>query len=101
MVRWLSRPLQLLDDLAARHGPVFSIHLPRLAQPMVFFAEPAAVRELWTGDPDVLHAGEANVILRSILGDGSVILLDGERHLAERRLLLPPFHGERMRAYAG
>jgi cytochrome P450 len=99
MVRWLRTPLHLLDDLTARYGRVFSIRLPRLPQPMVFFAEPAAVRDLWTGDPEVLRAGEANIILRPIVGDGSLLLLDGERHLRERRLLLPPFHGERMRTY--
>ena len=47
----------------------------------------------------MLHAGEANVILRSVLGGNSILLLDGERHLRERRLMLPPFHGDRMRAY--
>ena len=99
MVRWLRTPLPMLDDLSARYGRVFSIRLPRLPQPMVFFAEPAAVKEIWTGDPHVMRAGEANEILRAALGDNSLLVLDGERHLRERRLLLPPFHGERMRAY--
>ena len=99
MVQWLARPLQLLDRLADRYGNVFTMQLPRVSGPMVFFAEPAAVKELWTGDPDTLHAGEANLLLRSVLGGNSLILLDGDRHLRERRLMLPPFHGERMRAY--
>ena len=99
MVRWLRTPLPLLDELSARYGHVFSVRLPRLPQPMVFFTEPSAVRDIWTGDPEVLRAGESNVLLRPILGDHSLLLLDGERHLRERRLLLPPFHGERMRAY--
>jgi len=98
-VRWLRAPLPMLDDLAARYGAVFSMQLPRLPGPAVFFAEPAAIRELWTGDPHALNAGEANVILRSVLGSNSLLVLDGERHLRERRLMLPPFHGERMRAY--
>jgi cytochrome P450 len=99
MVRWLRTPLAFLDDLSARYGNVFTLRLPRLTGPMVFFAEPAAVREIWTGDPSVLHAGKANLILRSVLGKNSLLLLDGERHLRERRLMLPPFHGDRMRAY--
>jgi len=99
LVRWLRAPLPMLDDYAARFGTVFSLQLPRLPGPAVFFAEPAAVRDLWTGDPLALNAGEANGILRSVLGDNSLLLLDGERHLRERRLMLPPFHGERMRAY--
>jgi cytochrome P450 len=99
MVRWLRTPLPMLDDLSARYGNVFTMQLPRLAGPMVFFAEPSAIKDLWTGDPHVLHAGEANLILRSALGGNSLLLLDGDRHLRERRLMLPPFHGERMRAY--
>jgi cytochrome P450 len=99
MLRWLRAPLPMLDDFAARYGTPFSIRLPRLPGPMVFFSEPAAIKEIWTGDPDVLHAGESNVILRSVVGGNSLLLLDGERHLRERRLMLPPFHGERMRGY--
>jgi cytochrome P450 len=99
MVRWVGTPLPFLDDLVARYGNVFSMHLPRLAGPMVIFAEPTAVRELFTGDPLALNAGQANVILRAALGKDSLLLLDGERHLRERRLMLPPFHGERMKAY--
>lgn len=99
MVRWVRTPLPMLDALAHRYGSVFTLRLPRLEAPMVIFAEPAAVKELWTGDPNVLRAGEANEILRAALGGNSLLLLDGERHLRERRLMLPPFHGERMKAY--
>ena len=99
MVRWVGTPLPFLEDMAARYGNVFSMHLPRLAGPMVIFAEPSAVRDLFTGDPLALNAGQANIILRAVLGKDSLLLLDGERHLRERRLMLPPFHGERMKAY--
>ncbi|HTR49789.1 MAG TPA: cytochrome P450 [Kofleriaceae bacterium] len=99
MVRWLVTPLPWLDELAARYGNAFTMRMPRLDTPMVIFAEPDAVRELWTGDPLELHAGQANAVLRSVLGEHSLLLLDGERHLRERRLMLPPFHGDRMRAY--
>ncbi len=99
LMQWLLRPLAFLDELAARYGNVFTLRLPRTEQPVVIFAEPAAVRDIWTGDPDTLHAGKANAILRSVVGEHSLLILDGERHLRERRLMLPPFHGERMRAY--
>jgi cytochrome P450 len=64
---------------------------------MVF--DPALVKQVFQGAPDQLHAGEANVLLGPIVGQRSVLLLDGAQHLRHRRLLLPPFHGERMRAY--
>ena len=62
-------------------------------------SDPEAVKQVFTGDPELLHAGEGNVVLAPLLGPRSVLLLDGAEHLRHRRLLLPPFHGERMRAY--
>jgi cytochrome P450 len=64
---------------------------------MVF--DPKLMREVFQAPPERLRAGEANVVLRPALGDRSVLLLDGAEHLRQRRLLLPPFHGQRMRAY--
>lgn len=66
----------------------------------VILFDPALVKELFQGSGDQLHAGEANVLLEPILGRRSVLLLDGADHLRHRRLLLPPFHGPRMQAYA-
>ncbi|MCX5748356.1 MAG: cytochrome P450 [Proteobacteria bacterium] len=99
MARWLFTPLAMLDGLSKQYGNVFTLRLPRLPEPFVFFAEPEAVRALWHGDPDVLRAGEANELLRSVVGAHSLLVLDGDAHLRERRLMLPPFHGDRMRAY--
>jgi cytochrome P450 len=64
---------------------------------MVF--DPAVVKELFQGPGEQLHAGEANSLLGPILGERSVLLLDGAEHLRHRRLMLPPFHGQRMQAY--
>jgi cytochrome P450 len=65
---------------------------------MVF--DPALVRQVFQGSPVQLHAGEANALLGPIVGTRSVLLLDEAEHLRHRRLMLPPFHGERMRGYA-
>ena len=62
-------------------------------------ADPAAVREVFTAPADLMHAGDANAILRPMLGPSSVLLLDGAEHLHQRRLMLPAFHGERLRRY--
>jgi len=64
---------------------------------MVF--DPALVKQVFQGSAGQLHAGEANALLGPILGERSVLLLDGAEHLRHRRLLLPPFHGRRMLAY--
>jgi len=60
---------------------------------------PEELKRVFTAPPDVLRAGEANALLGPILGERSVLLLDGAEHLRQRKLMLPPFHGERMRAY--
>jgi cytochrome P450 len=65
---------------------------------MVF--HPALIKELFQGPPEQLRAGEANVMLGPIVGERSVLLLDGRQHLRHRRLLGAPFHGRRMLAHA-
>src|SRR5919205_1227699 len=64
---------------------------------MVF--DPEVVKQVFTGPPEQLRAGEANALLGPILGERSVLLLDGAEHLRQRRLMLPSFHGQRMKAY--
>jgi cytochrome P450 len=64
---------------------------------MVF--DPELVKQVFQGPHDQLHAGQANALLGPILGDRSVLLLDGAEHLRHRRLLLPPFHGRQMLAH--
>lgn len=98
VLQWLRRPIPMLESCRARYGDAFTLHFPG-SPPMVLFGNPEAVREIFTGDPDTLRAGEANVILEPFVGPSSVLLMDGPRHRRERRLLMPPFHGDRMRVY--
>ena len=97
-IGWITRTGPFLERCRARYGDVFSV---RIAQEgtWVMLANPEHVRQVFTGDPKVFHAGEANAILRPVLGHNSVLLLDEQQHLAQRKLLLPPFHGERMQRY--
>jgi cytochrome P450 len=74
--RWLARPVPFLLRAHARLGDVFTIRIPQEA-PWVVLAHPDAVREVFTGPPDKLLAGEGNEVLRPILGPRSVLLLDG------------------------
>jgi len=97
--RFLLRGSRFLEDSCKRYGPVFSVRL-NTGRTVVIAGDPAIAKEVFQGGGDDLHAGAGNVILKPILGARSVLLLDGPEHLRQRRLLLPPFHGERMRAYA-
>ena len=98
-LRWIARPTAMLEDCHRRYGDMFTMRLAQEGD-WVFLAHPDAVKQVFTGDPRLLHAGEANVILLPVLGSNSVLLLDEAAHMSQRKLLLPPFHGERMRSYA-
>jgi cytochrome P450 len=99
-VGWITRPAPFLERAAARYGDAFTLHVSP-AGPWVVLAHPDAIRQVLTADPATLHAGEANAVLRPVLGRHSVLLLDDAPHLAQRRLLSPPFHGARIQRYGG
>jgi cytochrome P450 len=97
--RYLHDPLGFLIGFQRRYGDVFTVRFPFFGR-IVYVAHPDLVREVFTGAPSVFHAGEANAsVLEPALGPNSVLTLDGEQHLRQRKLLLPPFHGERVRRY--
>ena len=95
---WIARPGPFMLRAQRRYGDVFTIRIGT-EPPWVMLAHPDAVREVFTGDPAVMHAGKANLILRPLVGHASVLLLDGPQHLRQRKLMLPPFHGSRMAGY--
>jgi len=80
----------------ARYGDPYTI--PSLNGRVVCTGDPEGVREIFAADPDTFAPWAADT-LRPMLGDGSIIVLRGERHKRERKLLMPAFQGERMRAY--
>jgi cytochrome P450 len=86
------RPLETLLGWHRRYGDMITVRF-LLFGTGVYVADPQGIRELFTGDQSDLHAGEANDPLSPILGKNSVLLLDGEEHMRQRKLLLPPFQG--------
>lgn len=96
---WVFRPVPYLERCRAQFGDTFTMQLAGLPK-LVILSNPSDIKEVFLGDPNVFHAGSANVVLRPILGRSSLLLLDGDRHMQERRLMMPAFHGERMQAYA-
>ncbi len=95
---WERQAQWFLRQSRARFGPIFSVRIA-YAGNWVMLADPEIVKEVFTGDPRVFHAGEGNQIVRPLLGDSSVFVLDEKEHIAQRKLLLPSFHGERIQAY--
>jgi cytochrome P450 len=90
--RLVQRPLESLVGWRERYGDVFTVPL-LIFGVGVYVADPEAIREMLTGDQSDLHAGEANAPLSPVLGEKSVLVLDGREHLRQRKLLLPPFQG--------
>jgi cytochrome P450 len=97
---WMARPAAFMRRLHERYGDPVTIRTYWTEQPMVLFSNPDAVREIFRLDPAIAPAGQSWEFLRPFAGEHSILLLDGDEHLRERRLLQGPFHGERMRAFA-
>lgn len=96
--RWLTRHLPLLEDCRRRYGDAFTLRLSAVG-PLVMVADPDSARRLFAADREHSLPAGRSTLLEPILGSRSVLLLEGSEHLKRRRLMLPPFHGDRMRAY--
>jgi cytochrome P450 len=95
--RWMRDPYPFLEELRRDLGETFTLPLFQLR--LVVFTNPDDVREIFSDGGEDLQAGRSNRVLAPLLGDRSVLMADGREHLRKRKLLLPPFHGERMQAY--
>ncbi len=94
---WIRHPRETADRCLRDYGDVFTLRM--FGGAYVMHAEPELIRQLLSQPADVLAAGRANATLSPLVGSASVLVLDGDEHLQMRRLLLPPFHGDRMRTY--
>ena len=97
-LRWLLRPISFLESCRRRFGDAFSVSFLGFQTPMVMLSDPEAIRALYTVPGHTLPPGRT-IALQPIMGSRSLLLLEGREHLARRKLMLPPFHGARMRAY--
>ncbi|MGB3614403.1 MAG: cytochrome P450 [Elainellaceae cyanobacterium] len=95
--RLILQPTGYMDDNVRRYGPMFKIGEER---PLVYVGDPDVVREIFALDASAAATGQGNGVLRTMVGDHSILLLDDEAHQRQRKLLMPPFHGDRLRAYA-
>lgn len=98
-IQWVGAPVDYMNKAASRYPDLFTVKVTN-ASPFIFVNHPQGVQELFTGDAKQFDTGRGNDILRPLVGDNSVLLMDGEKHRRERQLLMPPFHGERMRHYS-
>lgn len=97
-LRWSFRPLPFLQECRERYGDNFSVKFLGFQSPMVMISDPVAIKALYTEREHGLPPGR-DVLLTPIVGARSLLVLQGADHLAHRKLMLPPFHGGRMRSY--
>jgi cytochrome P450 len=95
---WARQARRLLYACQDRYGDMFTLRIAYEGT-WVMLADPAAIKQVFTGDPKVFHAGEGNQVLEPVLGKSSLLVLDEKPHMSQRKLLLPPFHGARMQGY--
>ncbi len=98
LIEWVFNPLQLMEKSAKTYGEAFKLFLVG-KNPMVFVSHPQAIKEIFNANPDKFDVGRGNELVASLLGEQSLILLDGAPHQRQRKLLTPPFHGDRMKSY--
>jgi cytochrome P450 len=98
LFRYSHSPLRFFETCARRYGDPFTVRWAGYGT-FVMLASPEAVKEVFRGDPSVLHSGEGNEFLKASVGENSVLVLDDEPHARQRRVLQPPFKGERMRSF--
>lgn len=93
---WWTRPTGFLNRCRRIYGKRFTVRLAA-QDPFVVISDPEEIKQVFTAPPDVLHPGEGTRILEPIVGPNSILLLDEDAHMSQRKLVLPAFHGERMR----
>src|ERR1700741_388138 len=101
MLQWVVTPFSFMRGCHRKYGDAFTIRLNPKFGPLVLFSHPEALQQILTNDDSKLFEapGTFNVALGLLTGSQSVFAFSGERHRRARQLLMPPFHGERMRSY--
>jgi cytochrome P450 len=96
---WAVAPTWVMDQCARRYGDTFTLTFAPSGRKLVMVSDPDAVKTVFTAPPDVAPSAANASPIAPIMGPSSVITLTGPEHMRQRKLLLPPFHGERMREY--
>ncbi|MDJ0616914.1 MAG: cytochrome P450 [Calothrix sp. MO_192.B10] len=99
LINWIAHPFEYLEECIDKYGDIFTMRLFGFP-PLVFIANPQGIKQIFSADAKDFDVGRTNDLARPILGDRSIILMDGSHHKKERKLLMPPFHGEKVKSYA-
>ncbi|OYQ62509.1 cytochrome P450 [Pseudanabaena sp. SR411] len=99
-IQWVADPVGYMETAVRKYPDIFTAKIVGFGSSIVFVNEPQAIQQILTNDRKQFNApGELNGILKPIMGDASVMMLDGDRHKKRRQLVMPSFHGSRMQNY--
>jgi len=98
MMRWIFNPLAILEKRYQQYGDIYVV-AKNVSPPVVYISNPEALQQIFSAPAETFDSSGANNVLLPLLGDRSLILLDGAAHQRQRKLLMPPFHGDRLKAY--
>lgn len=99
-IHLIAQPTEFLDTCVKRYGDPFTLRVLGLkSPPVVFFSNPQAIQDIFTVPSKQFDFGKATHVFQPLMGKHSIILQQGRSHQRQRQLLMPPFHGDRMRAY--
>lgn len=98
LMQWSRKPADLLDELTDRYGDMYTVQLPG-DRPVTLVSHPKGIEDIMNAPLGTFSSAQGNEMFRPVMGDYSLLLLDGKAHQRQRKLLAPPYHGERMRLY--
>ena len=99
LLNWIFRPLDFLEECDRKYGDIFNLNLMGLP-PFTAVSNPQGIEEILSVDAKKFDVGRSNELAAGLLGDNSLVLLDGKPHRRQRKLMMPPFHGEKVKSYA-
>jgi cytochrome P450 family 110 len=99
MAQWIFRPLEFLEACDRTYGEAFTLRMNKNTRPLVFFSAPDAIQQIFSAPHKQFDSGKGNSVLKPFLGKRSLEILDGRKHERQRQLLMPPFHGAKMRNF--
>lgn len=98
LITWVADPLKFQDRYRQQFGDLFTMRLGKIST-CVVIGDPPAVQDIFS-QSSKFDVGRGNTLAAPLVGENSLMLMDGDHHRRERKLLMPPFHGERLQTYA-
>jgi cytochrome P450 len=96
----IANPTRFLDGCAVKYGDVFSVRVLGInSPPVVFFSHPDAISECFAIPAKELDFQKATHVFKPLFGEKSIVLQETRSHNRQRQLLMPPFHGDRLKSY--